>query len=334
MLKRTSIEWTDYSVNPVRARHRATGKVGWHCEMHSPGCAHCYSATLDGRFGTGEPYNRRGTEAVEMFLDERALRSILVPRPGGLVFPCDMTDLFWEGIAVEVVDRVMASFLLADWHTFQILTKRSDRMSAYVRDPETPLRLADAVDALRPTLEGIRKADWGLVSPLVASLRRREGWPAKNLWWGTSVEDQERAAERLPDLIRTPGRLRFVSGEPLLSRVDLGPYLCDFELGRGKGKWNLNWVIVGGESGGKARPCDVAWIRSIVRQCGDVNVPCFVKQLGTRPVSGTALHGDARGSAEEERSDLRLRDKKGGDMGEWPEDLRIRRMPEGVRRVA
>lgn len=120
-----------------------------------------------------------------------------------------------------------------------------------------------------------------------------------NVWLGTSVEDQAAADERIPHLLATPAAVRFLSCEPLLGPVDL-----DMVVTEGTGC--LDWVIVGGESGRKARPCDVSWVRSLVGQCRAADVPVFVKQLG-------AAH--------------RLYDAKGGDPAEWPEDLRVRQWP-------
>ena len=117
----------------------------------------------------------------------------------------------------------------------------------------------------------------------------------RNYWVGVSVEDQQRADERIPILLQTPAPVRFLSVEPLLGPVDFRKWLP-----------SVNWVIIGGESGPYARPCNIAWIRSVVRQCQDASVAVFVKQLG---------------------SHLKLKDKKGGDLSEFPLDLQIREFP-------
>lgn len=126
-------------------------------------------------------------------------------------------------------------------------------------------------------------------------------WPA-NVWMGTTAEDQRRANERLPVLLTLPAPVRFVSAEPLLEPLDLTPWLG-----------GLHWVIAGGESNqsAPARPCNPEWIRSIVRQCQAAGVAVFVKQLGDN--TGGLIH---------------LRHRKGGDMDEWPADLRVREIPE------
>jgi len=125
------------------------------------------------------------------------------------------------------------------------------------------------------------------------------------------LENQHFADERIPILLDTPAAVRFISAEPLLGPLGLRPYLDGYD-------WTdlLGWVIVGGESGPRARPCDLAWVRSILNQCSDAGVPCFVKQLGTNVFDG------------ERDSCHMFRDRKGGDPAEWPTDLRVRDFPE------
>ncbi|MBI4307311.1 MAG: phage Gp37/Gp68 family protein [Chloroflexi bacterium] len=128
----------------------------------------------------------------------------------------------------------------------------------------------------------------------------RERWPS-NVWAGTSVENQKYAA-RLDVLMRVPAEIRFVSAEPLLERLDLRPWLCS---------GILQWVIVGGESGSKARALDIEWVRTIKHHCQQFNIPLFVKQLGT-------AWARERGAA----------DSKGGNPREWPHGLHVRDYPE------
>ncbi|WP_396124520.1 MULTISPECIES: DUF5131 family protein [Acaryochloris] len=113
-----------------------------------------------------------------------------------------------------------------------------------------------------------------------------------------SVENQQAADERIPLLVQTPAPVRFLSCEPLLEPVNLGALPA-------------NWCITGGESGPGARPCDVDWIRSIRDQCKTADIPVFIKQLGSKPVGIP-----------------KLRSAKGGDIEEWPDDLRVREFPE------
>lgn len=153
--------------------------------------------------------------------------------------------------------------------------------------------------------------DWLLLTKRPESLVRlfadagwSGAWPA-NVWAGHTVENQGAAAERIPHLRRVPARVRFLSCEPLLGPVDLRGALLDSS--------RIHWVIVGGESGPSARPFDLAWARSIRDQCRAAEVPFFFKQAGARPVIDGAP--------------LALRDRKGGDLAEIPEDIRIREWP-------
>ncbi len=176
-----------------------------------------------------------------------------------------------------------------------------------------------------------------------------------NVWLGVSVEDQKTADERIPLLLQTPAAVRFVSAEPLLGPVDLRLWLnviprmrtpvsvqsglpCggttmdwipSYNIRTGEiVKPLLNWVIAGGESGPGARPCDVAWIRSIVQQCQAAGVPCFVKQLGAKPFYEEVWFDADRGiDGKVLTKKLHLKDKKGGDPCEWPADLRVREWP-------
>jgi hypothetical protein len=159
--------------------------------------------------------------------------------------------------------------------------------------------------------------------------------PRHNLWLGVSVENQKAAEERIPLLLQVPAAVRFLSVEPLLSAVNLERYLTpvidealDCPAGEERaffrGRWpGIDWVIVGGESGPNARECNVAWIDSIVAQCRAASVPCFVKQLGSRPVSPECLCPIECGCGLHHG----FRDSKGGDMAEWPSDLRVREFP-------
>ena len=136
-----------------------------------------------------------------------------------------------------------------------------------------------------------------------------------NVWLGVSVEDQQRK-DRIDWLRKTPTAVRFLSLEPLLE------HLGALDL------TGISWVIVGAESGPGARPCDIGWIRSIVAQCKAAGVACFVKQLGARAFDGHSLHKQIHGAACDGNLYLKLKDRKGGDMAEWPEDLRVREFPK------
>lgn len=136
-------------------------------------------------------------------------------------------------------------------------------------------------------------------------------WPKPNIWLGTSVENQQRADERIPHLIQAPAAVRFLSCEPLLGPLDLEPW-----LGKGLGNMTdgIDWVIVGGESGHHARVFDITWAEEIVEQCRAHKVACFVKQFGARPAADGQL--------------LQLVSRKGDDLNDWPEHLLVREFPQ------
>jgi protein gp37 len=361
----TKIQWTDVTANPIRARHRVTGKVGWACVKKSTGCAHCYSEKLNLWRGTGQPFTVRGAEDVELFFDPKPMEAIVRRRKPAKVFLCDMTDLFQEGVKDEWIEKIWAAMFTAPKQTFQILTKRPERAAAVLNDqhfvtrviariamrvgllwndvPESPKALADR-----------RRAEY---EAAVWSGRDRDWWPLQNVWLGTSVENQATADKRIPYLLKVPAAVRFLSVEPLLGPVDLrltewqqdGPQEAPYNA-MTTARQGVSWVIVGGESGSKARPCDLAWVRSIIKQCRDAEVPCFTKQLGSRPFDSAAadrVEGSRRlFTREEMQSDpgvldvladcieamtIRLRDPKGGDPAEWPEELRVRQFPDSAK---
>lgn len=289
MADKTSIEWTDATWSPIRARVRQdaatiakakgytslvsiaekmAGRVGPHCEHASPGCDHCYSEGNNGRClpanGTGLPFDRRSRDLIEPFIDEKALELPLRWKRGRRIFVENQSDLFGEWVLDEEIDRVMSEIAGAGRHTFQVLTKRASRMAQYFR-------------RFKPDGRG-----WvtpgGLDAEETHCPINAAKWPIPNLWLGVSAEDQQRADERIPDLLRTPAAVRFLSMEPLLGPVDLKQ--AHFTDGP-----EIDWVIVGGESGPGARPMHPDWVRGIRDQCVAAGVPFFFKQWGAfRPV--------------------------------------------------
>ncbi len=342
---KTKIQWTDAVWNPV------TG-----CTKVSPGCAHCYAETVAGRFwATQYPLVDRETVkkggilsdidvGPRKFTDVRChpdrLEEPLKWRKPRRVFVNSMSDLFHEDVPAGFIDRVFAVMALAPQHTFQLLTKRADRMRDYVNGLGG--RLGELWDLTnQPT--------WVELPAGRSFPRYPENWPLPNVWAGVSVENQRFADERIPLLLQTPAAIRFVSYEPALGPVDFvlrlrHDYYQDALRGfTDNGTWSgsrsvapkLDWVIVGGESGTKARPCDVAWIRSVLQQCRAAGVACFTKQLGAFVISSDGddwigHRGEmvATGNGLEIRWRILYRDRKGGDPAEWPEDLRVREYPE------
>jgi protein gp37 len=195
------------------------------------------------------------------------------------IFVNSMSDLFHEDMPEAVIDQVFAVMALCPQHTFQVLTKRAERMRKYLiaRNGMGNSALCRAINAIP------------------AALGNRHGaleMPLPNVWLGVSVEDQQRADERIPHLLATPAEVRFLSCEPLLGPVDLAGYLDGHEdngvdLSRDVGSrvgacigWTppLDWIIAGGESGPGKRPMDLAWMRSLRDQCAAAGVPFFGKQ--------------------------------------------------------
>lgn len=302
-MKHTKIQWTDRTWNPTRG-----------CSRVSEGCRNCYAERQAARFSdagqyaygfvTRTPSGPRWTGRVELVEDK--LREPLGWRKPSRVFVNSMSDLFHESLSDEAIDRVFAVMALAPQHTFQVLTKRAERMREYMTHQHRLERWNETGDFREDT-----PGDCDI-----------DDFPLRNVWLGVSCEDQSTADERIPILLDTPAAMRFVSYEPAIARVDLysaftfwRPLVKAREIGE-----HLHWLIAGGESGPGARPCDVAWIRSIIEQCKSAGVACFVKQLGTE-----AFHRSALG-----RHDWlgRVRDRKGGDPSEWPEDLRVREFPQ------
>lgn len=217
-----------------------------------------------------------------------------------------------DSVTDEQLDQVFSVMALTPWHTYQILTKRAARMLEYCDRLTTKsggFALAEAITKI-----DVQTPHKGL---LVESLKSDGGacLPLPNVWLGVSVENQQAADERIPLLLQTPAAVRFLSCEPLLEKVSLDGHLDMFYMGMGE-ETCISWVIVGGESGSSARPCDIEWIRSIVQQCADANVPCFVKQLGSEPLYPEV---DVRWAG--------MTTGKGNIPEEWPEDLRVRQMP-------
>jgi protein gp37 len=317
----TSIEWTDCTWNPVRG-----------CSRVSEGCRNCYAERRAARFSAAPlfgisgrkapfegfaemtPSGPRWTGRVELIASK--LDEPLRWRKPRRVFVNSMSDLFHEALDDDDIDRVFAVMKAASRHTFQVLTKRADRMCRY-----------------------------GHLTEVVP-----------NVWLGVSVEDQKTADERIPLLLETPAAVRFVSYEPALGPVDfrcLAPvddYHTD-ALDTPDPSCRLHWVIVGGESGPGARPMHPDWPASLRRQCADAGTAFFFKQRGEwspvswgcqasdrRPWGVLAADGtwfpettpwNGRTLAESpDREELMVRvGGHGGNPSEWPEDLRVREMP-------
>ena len=334
MAENSNIEWTDCTWNPVSG-----------CTRASEGCDNCYAVTMTHRLeAMGQKkyagltvLNKAGDRHFngKVRCDESALSAPFTWRKPRRVFVNSMSDLFHKDVPFAFVDKVFAVMALCPQHTYQILTKRPERMREYLCFSERTINRQGCVQ----NQMDFRTVHWsGSPRPVIGV------WPLPNVWLGASVENQEQADKRIPQLLMCPAAVRFLSCEPLLGSLNLCP--THDALGRPTlagplvGAMNvsgpdpaIDWVIIGGESGRGARPCDVEWIRSIVRQCESARVHCFVKQLGSKPSESSwdkATHeswGNRFLGIKNGVITIRLNNQKGGDPAEWPEDLRVRQFP-------
>jgi protein gp37 len=324
-VNKSPIEWTQYTSNPIRAFSLADqAKKGHHCVKISPGCANCYASRLQTRFGM-PTFDKAQRSDVEMYLDEKELQRLLKRRKYATVFLGDMTDIFGEWAPEAWLDRIFAVMALTPNTTYQLLTKRSKRMREYLdltntyRDDVIAMwakELHTSISPFRLPSEGVfdaarvaKNERWKIVQ-----------WPLPNVWPGVSVESQQYADERIPDLLQTPATVRFLSVEPLLGPVVLdadwlyprcaycgrhskrGATVCDYHKPPRDAcvlptVWEkpglVDWVIVGGESGPGARFMKAEWVESIREQCVQAKVPFFFKQWGgvRKKETGRLLHG-------------------------------------------
>jgi protein gp37 len=256
-MNKTGIEWTELTWNPLRG-----------CSRVSEGCRNCYAERIAARFNGSKIVN--GDRAVLPFsgiavrtpsgsqwtgrleLIESKLTEPLHKRKHATIFVNSMSDTFHEKVPFDTILRMYRVMQKAHWHKYLILTKRSKRLLEFTH------WMAGADD--------ISTAEW----PRQCAL-------------GVSCEDQQRADERIPDLLATPSAMRFVSLEPLLGPVNLGllgTVPKDTSQQYRPVSDMLHWVIVGGESGPGARPMHPDWVRSIRDQCVSAGVPFFFKQWG------------------------------------------------------
>ncbi len=214
MAEKSTIEWTESTWNPV------TG-----CTKISDGCKNCYAERLALRLKAMGQKNYRNGFALT--IQDQALELPLSWKKPQTIFVNSMSDLFHKDITLDYIQKVFDVMAKADWHNFQVLTKRADRLE------EINLELK---------------------------------W-MPNIWMGVSVENQK-VVHRIEDLRETDAHIKFLSIEPLLSN------LPNLNLS------GIDWVIVGGESGPKARPMKEKWVLDIRDQCEAANVPFFFKQWG------------------------------------------------------
>lgn len=324
----SKIEWTDITWNPV------TG-----CSKVSQGCKNCYAERLAPKVFAGQtmPIDRdigrkltrcgkcgkerwvgigpcgscgtmptlRWREFTDVQCHPERLEQPLHWRKPRRVFVNSMSDLFHADVPDDFIDRVFAVMAVCPQHTFQILTKRPERIARYFNTPDRRRTIALSLNKLTNSeFEHANRNSSGISSRVLwgENPDRQPGnakwlmvnlkdWPLPNVWLGVSVENQETADERIPLLLQTLSAVRFLSCEPLLSEIHLNsvdggggyrfnPLLIGPPFGNAEVKERIDWVIVGGESGPGARPMHPDWIRLIRDQCQSAGVPFFFKQWG------------------------------------------------------
>jgi protein gp37 len=351
MAENSAIQWCDHTFNPWRG-----------CTKVSPGCLHCYAAVNVGVKLHGIKWGPNGERRVASeSMWKEPLKWNRKAEAEGLrrrVFCASLADVFEgpETMPAEAAEEIKAArrrlfdLIIAtpnlDW---LLLTKR-------------PENVERALKEAFPSPFGLN---------LSGNNKFIDAWMDR-VWLGTTVENQEQADKRIPELLKINAKVRFLSVEPMLELIELSHYL-GYDERNGDGEFlaangwgydsysggfmgptmhndpmyapepGIHWVIVGGESGPKARPFNTAWCRRIVDQCQAADVACFVKQLGTDPFYST-LAPEPDDAEEYMRQSFPgpvefsghgvgtarpiLHDKKGGDLNEWPEVLRVRQMPE------
>lgn len=281
---KSAIEWTDATWNPV------TG-----CSKVSPGCEHCYAEAIALRFGRSKlPWTKPNASENVQLHPERLNIPLTWKRPRK-IFVNSVSDLFHELVPDEFIDQVFAVMALTPWHTFQVLTKRPERMFEYLGG-WMPYPYERRGFVLQEAVE-LAPLDRRFFTAAGDTIAAALPWPLPNVWLGTSVEDQRRADERIPHLVKTPAAVRFLSCEPLLGPLNLEQWLWHKTFladgPRGVTTGDLDWIITGGESGHGHRPIEVDWVRSIRDQCQDAGVVFFHKQWGgiTPKAGGRDLDG-------------------------------------------
>ncbi len=285
---KTSIGWTESTWGVIRG-----------CRRISDGCTNCYAERMAGRFcGPGQAYeglvnltaNGPRWSGKVKFVDGHLMDPFKWKEPRR-IFTDSMSDLFYEGVEDAVIDRVVAVMMICSLHEtrgghiFQTLTKRPARMRAYFDDPRTQVRVAQAAAFIMEDPDG-----W-----YDAIAFRSEGLCHPNIWWGTSVENQAAADERICELLDTRAAVRFLSLEPLIGPVTIPARALVGATARKIYRDNggrpdipipahlqppptIDWVIVGCESGPGARECKVEWLRAVRDQCATAGVAMFLKQ--------------------------------------------------------
>jgi protein gp37 len=284
----TNIQWTDVTDNII-----VPEDGGWFCQKISPGCAHCFAEGINlNEFygGNKRPYTG---EPPKLVLKTDILAGWKLQTKTKRHFVASMTDIFGEWLSEKIIFAFLDAMLAAPKQTFQMLTKRD-------------------VVALRVISRWLKTRG-------IRQLPR-------HMQIGFSAENQELFDERTERLLQIPAAFHFLSIEPMLEQINLrqSPSSADILWRRSHGgsyqPTKIDWIIFGGESGPKARRCDLRWIGDGLDQCREAAIPAFVKQLGAN-LSDEDLDACATFSGKS------MQHPKGGDPSEWLAGLRVREFP-------
>ncbi len=355
MAENSKIEWCDHTFNPWEG-----------CTRVSAGCVHCYAEARNDRFGggnwgPGKPRRRTSDRswAAPVAWNECAVGTWRCPdcgnieqsprgiSPGDLMYVCEPCE-------VKMVPHRPRVFCLSlgDWLDGEVPTEwLADLLKLIVETPNLDwLLLSKRLEAWRQRVY----CAWfyWFSRGEIALSHKIEAWisgvPPENVILGTSVENDEQS-RRVSELLQIPAKGRFLSIEPMLGPVDFGRVLGDGNNGKhgrnGDNGIGIDWAIFGGESGKGARPCNWRWIEDGVKQCRELGIAPFVKQLGANVIGRNTdgFDGDqgdcwpmgtdtedlmpARNVCQGDEVRVRLKSKKGGEMEEWPRGLRVREWP-------
>lgn len=258
MSTNTKIQWTDATINPI---------IG--CTKISPACDHCYAEVMANRLS----YIKNTVRYINVvnangkwngstnLINSELLKPYHWKKPKN-IFICSMSDMFHESVPFTWIDAIFNMMSDCDWHIFQILTKR-------------PQRVLDYLDYKNKQLEIV---PWYIPS---------------NIWFGVTVENQDQANKRIPILLKIPADCRFISCEPLLGEIDLesiqqfngdGVHIASYQVltpiynSGDSNRPALDQVIVGPETGTKKRPMKKEWIENIYNSCKKYDVSFFDKK--------------------------------------------------------
>jgi len=258
-MKDSKISWTDHTFNPW---------IG--CTKVSPGCANCYAETLmDTRYGRvkwgkGQARSRTSHANWKEPLKWNHHAPMLASGARPRVFCASLSDWLDDEVPIAWLADLLALVRSTSNLDWLLLSKR----------PQNWAKRIEAAQDYHFDFGDLNVAGW-------LSDWRKHGLAPANVWLGTTVEDQQRADERIPELIDIPARVRFLSCEPLLGPVEIEEHLDDLcDGGYVLGSAPIHWVICGGESGPGARPMHPAWARSLRDQCAAAGVPFHFKQWG------------------------------------------------------